>query len=265
MRMNLTRHLSLRTIGACLLVFPLLVVQGIFLGCAGSNPESDIQTDGLQGLASTATFAGVIPCTDCEGIRMTVRLLEDRTFLLRRVYFGTMDGREQTRYDLGTWSISEDGRKITLDDGSDAPLAFAVEEGRSLQMLDRNGRRIPAHLNYKLIRSAASPPAGESFPMRGMFAYLADVARFTDCGSGQQFPVLMEGDFDSVVQSYLQTQQAPGEPLMVTFDGHLDVRTGENDNQKTAAVIIDVFDGIWPDDRCEEKRGSALPGSVVPP
>lgn len=57
-----------------------------------------------------------------------------------------------------------------------------------------------AHLLLVPVKAAASPapspdPASTAAEFEGMFSYMADAARFSDCRTGRAFPVSMEGAY----------------------------------------------------------------------
>ncbi len=61
---------------------------------------------------------------------------------------------------------------------------------------------------------------------RGMYSYMADVALFTECGTGLTYAVAFERDAAALERAYLQFQTGPGEPLLVTLRGYVEQRPG---------------------------------------
>src|SRR5262245_43613343 len=59
---------------------------------------------------------------------------------------------------------------------------------------------------------------------RGDFLYFADAAVFTDCATGQRWPVAMAGDFVALQQAYMRWQSAPMTAMLANFEGRLEVR-----------------------------------------
>lgn len=140
-----------------------------------------------------ATFFGELPCASCPGIQMTVTLRPDGIFLAREVYQEAEDGRNETFHSLGRWSLSDDGRALTLRGGTEAPRRFAVEGPSGLRILDTLGRPIDSELDYSLSR-VDPDPIGDTMRLRGLYTYMADAARFGECPDRPQPPgCLREG------------------------------------------------------------------------
>lgn len=124
-----------------------------------------------------ATFAGVLPCADCRGIRYQLDLLPNWRFA--ESIQSLRDGDAQSvSIALGMWWISPDGRKLTLDMGSDPAgddhrSAWQVKDARTLRMLDEQGDSIVSELNYELTRTDSLPPVW-SRPLPEFLAPLAN-------------------------------------------------------------------------------------------
>lgn len=98
-----------------------------------------------------ATFAGTLPCADCEGIRHSLMVSPDRAFTLQLEYLGR-PGDPGYVY-RGQWVLDEETRVLTLSSDRQRPLAFAIKDPNRLRMLDAAGREIVSELNYDLTRS----------------------------------------------------------------------------------------------------------------
>ena len=106
--------------------------------------------------ALPATFAGVLPCADCRGVHYQIDLLPNSKFAMSIAYW--RGGGSQGEVATGIWWISPDGRKLTLDAGSDPAgedhrWAWLVKDGRTLRMLDEQGDSLASELNYELTRN----------------------------------------------------------------------------------------------------------------
>src|SRR5262249_49386081 len=64
-----------------------------------------------------ATYAGLLACADCAGIRYQIDLLPRAAFVQRMTYL--RNGRDESYYELGAWSLSSDGATLVLDAGRD--------------------------------------------------------------------------------------------------------------------------------------------------
>ncbi|WP_461532526.1 copper resistance protein NlpE [Sinomicrobium sp.] len=82
-------------------------------------------------------YEGVIPCADCEGIKLTVDIKDDNSFKTVYYYLGKS---EQNKYtEEGSWKISES--TITFSTKDNNVHQFFVGEG-FIQMLDQEGNKI---------------------------------------------------------------------------------------------------------------------------
>jgi len=84
---------------------------------------------------------------------------------------------------------------------------------------------------------------------RGDFVYFADSAHFTDCASGKRWPVAMTGDYLALERAYLHWQSAPTAPLLVNFDGRLEVRE-PMEGPAREHMIVDRFASVEPGNTC---------------
>ncbi|QDH77641.1 copper resistance protein NlpE [Echinicola soli] len=118
----------------------------------------------LQQKGSTwFTYEGTVPCEDCSGIKMTLRLenraeKDTREYKLTQVYLDTPDGN-RTFESSGVYEVSygmegnPGAMVITLLDGQENPVKHFLQEKDSDKfiMLDINKKKIKSDLNYSLI------------------------------------------------------------------------------------------------------------------
>ena len=79
---------------------------------------------------------------------------------------------------------------------------------------------------------------------------MADAATFTECQSGQRWPVAMEGSYKAVEAAYTQTKRQPAEELLVTLEGQVAVRPNADGGRPTPTLVIESYSGIWPGETC---------------
>lgn len=91
----------------------------------------------------------------------------------------------------------------------------------------------------------------------GMFVYMADAARLTDCRTGASYPVAMEGDYLRLEKAYTAARGEPGEPLLVTFAGSIEQRPRMEGEGTDATAVVQRFINVWPDENCERNRADA--------
>ncbi|MDM0104281.1 META domain-containing protein [Variovorax sp. J22R24] len=85
---------------------------------------------------------------------------------------------------------------------------------------------------------------------RGEFVYFADSAAFTDCASGKRWPVAMTGDYLALERAYLHWHSAPTAPLLVNFDGRLEIRE-PMEGPAREHMIVERFASVEPGNTCE--------------
>jgi len=185
------------------------------------------------GLSLPATFAGVLPCADCVGVANTLTLRADGLYRLRRTYIGKPG---DPTAEIGRWTVDASGQQITLGRGG-TMQRFTVVGEEALRQLDRLGQPIQSAANLELRRTAQLDAIAELLRWRGEFVYLADAATFTDCASGLRWPVALTGDYLAAERRHVQTRSEPGAPLVLTFDGHLEVRAGIDGTVREHMVV----------------------------
>ena len=116
-----------------------------------------------------ATYTGLLPCANCAGIRYQINLLPGGHYVQRVTYL--REDHDESRYELGTWSLASDGRSLTLNGDPKANALWAVKDRQALRKLDREGRPIESSLPYELVSSAAVEPMEPRLKMTGLFRY----------------------------------------------------------------------------------------------
>lgn len=236
---------SKRVVGICVLALA---------GCVAAPQSQAPATASFAAPATPASYTGDLPCADCTGIRTTLNLREDGTFLLRQTYVDGPAAGNPDRYDLGRWDFRPETGVLTLSGGSDTPRRFAVRDPATLRQLDTQGRPIESRLNHELRRTAEPYPFNDTMPLRGLYRYMADAASLEECLTGKRFPVVAVGDNLNLERAYLAAQSAPGAPVLITLAGHFEVREGMEAGRSTEHVIVDRFERAWPGASCSDRR-----------
>ncbi|BAQ60760.1 lipoprotein [Geminocystis sp. NIES-3708] len=94
-------------------------------------------------------YQGIIPCASCEGIKTTLTLNQDLSYVLSTQYLGKSEEVFEVK---GTFQWNKAGNTITLDGIKDAPNQFLVGENTLIQ-LDMTGNRITGNLADKYMLS----------------------------------------------------------------------------------------------------------------
>jgi uncharacterized lipoprotein YbaY/heat shock protein HslJ len=208
---------------------------------------------GAHGLRLPATFTGDLPCADCEGVRHRLNLWPDQVFMLGRSWLGT-DRRHDA---MGRWSVDPERRALVLWGVGEQPLEFEILDDQRLLLLTRPGKAIASDLVYELTSRGTLEPLDGHLFMGGMFVYLADAARFTECLTDRSFPVAMEGDYLRLEKAYLAARKEPGQPLMVSFEGGIEERSRMEGGGTEATAVARRFVNVWPGETCERNHAEA--------
>lgn len=210
-------------------------------------------------IALPATFAGVLPCANCSGIAHTLTLRADGSYRLRRTYLGKPDGPFA---ETGRWTLDAQGQRLALSDGQDTQF-FALQGPDILRTLDRSGQPFTSSANLALRRTAQIDPVNDPLRLRGEFRYMADAALFTDCGSGQRWPVAMVGDYLALERQYTQRRSASDAagaplPLLVHLQGRI-MEMPAMEGPAREHLVVDEFGSAQAGASC----GAASPATAT--
>ncbi len=194
-----------------------------------------------------ATFTGMLPCADCEGIEYHVDFFKDGAFFLRNVYLGKPEG---TSDDVGRYALSTDGVTLVLQGGREAPLYFSIEDANTLRKLDIDARPIESGLNYDLTRVDGFSPIEPALSLSGMFSYMADAAGFTECLTGKRMPVAMEGGYLELERAYLAADVEPPALVMASVEARIAQRMPMEGSGMVPTLVVDRFLHLAPGEEC---------------
>ena len=202
---------------------------------------------GAHGLRLPASFAGDLPCSTCEKLRYRLNLWPDQVFHLRRNW----KGNGVTRDSIGRWSVDPDQRILTLR-GAEETLQLKIEGPDRLRMAGEKGA------DYVLTAEEEFRPFEPHLPLRGMLTYVADEARFTECLTGRDYPLVRaEGDYEALEHAYLAAGAEAGGAIMASFDGGIVQAPEEAGSGTVPMVLVERFVGVWPGEVCERSTGEA--------
>ncbi len=193
-----------------LLIISLIAAIGLFtvLGCkspqkqqAGNDdPAAAIIPDHHTSRTSLdwqGTYSGMLPCADCEGIRTTLILLDDHTYVLKSFYIG-MSGQEDIQRGKFTWNDA--GSAISLSENGEDAVQLLVGENR-LFVLDREGNRITGDMAELYILSRVSEEISHLLETDWVLAELAGLTAVKPGLSGEA-PTLMFDQLQSRVSGF---------------------------------------------------------------
>ncbi|MFL2547024.1 MAG: META domain-containing protein [Candidatus Rariloculaceae bacterium] len=121
-------------------------------------------------------------------------------------------------------------------------------------MIDRNGNDIVSSLNYDLSPTNEFIATELQLEMIGMYQYMADAARFTECLSGRSFPVAFEAEGIELERAYLELRRQPGDSLLASFRGRVAMRPRMEGDGQELNVVVEDFGGVWPAETCGARQ-----------
>jgi copper homeostasis protein (lipoprotein) len=194
-------------------------------------------------MRTPASFDGVLPCTDCPGIRTTVTLREDGLFLLRRTW---LRPTPSTAHSLGRWSQSGNRITLTAGDLANSSWSFSVQESGDLRRLEPNGAESPS----TLARMTSVDPIQATMRLRGRYSYFADAAWFEECATGNRFPVGPSAANARLESEYGRVRKEPGEPVVASVYAHLATVPKVEGEGTREVVVVDALAGFLPGGSC---------------
>jgi copper homeostasis protein (lipoprotein) len=146
--------------------------------------------------------------------------------------------------------INWEGRTLVLVGGQKEQPKFAIMDANTLRQLDLEGHEIASSLNYELRKTQDQPPLEPRLLMRGMYKYLADAGRFTECLTRQNWPVAQEQDNAALESAYAKARRQPGEELLVSMEGRVALRPKMEGDGQQPTLVVERFVGVWPGESC---------------
>ncbi|MGJ8591262.1 MAG: copper resistance protein NlpE N-terminal domain-containing protein [Aquaticitalea sp.] len=135
-------------------IYIIFLAMSLFLNCKDEQKnEEDIMTPDMETMGDNSmtsldwdgTYEGFLPCADCEGIKTTMTISTDNTYMSREIYQGKSDSIFEKK---GTFKWDDKGQKITFSDKN--RHSYFVGENMLIH-LDKDGDRISGDLANKYI------------------------------------------------------------------------------------------------------------------
>ena len=203
----------------------------------------------LGGGELPATYVGVLPCADCEGIKHKLNVRPDQVFHLRLQYLGKGAGKGDIFDELGVWELSQNGDTLTLHRTIGIPFRFLVRGPDVLSKLDLDDKEIDTELNYELERSDRFQPFEPSRFLRGLYSNVDDVGVFRECTTQLPLVVVEEGQYKKMEEAYFKQEPEPGQEILCTVTGRLAKRPSD-DGQEREVLVVEDFSYFWPGETC---------------
>lgn len=223
----------------------------------GQSPERTAEWEAPTPIEPPATYSGVLGCRDCPESRLTISLRPDGIFFLRRTAPAAGSRAEEIRRDLGRWRTADGGRVLVLWGGGEAPWQFAVQDARTLRLLDDRRAGSDPQATYTVTRSLGTDPFPDPFRLRGMYASMADAGLITECLTGRRFPVAPEADNAALERAYSAARPSPGAPLLVSVDGRFARRPRPDGRGTHEAVVVERVLDVRPGEQCAFTHATA--------
>ena len=187
----------------------------------------------LAGLSAAATWTGTAEGTAAS----TVTLLPDGTYRMRTV---SPDASVPV-VSHGRFEVARVEALLTLWGGRSGPQRFAIRDTNTWRALGGPGSERTVGPMMEWRRSAAVDPIPDAASLTGAFVYFADAAIFTECASGKQYPVAMEGAYAELEQQYGASPAAGGSPAVVRVRARIgDAPAAEGEGRMTALIVEQV-------------------------
>jgi uncharacterized lipoprotein YbaY/heat shock protein HslJ len=223
-----------------------VTVWMIKVGNTTEDAQAGVPAIGAHGLRLPATFQGDLPCRDCEAVRYQLNLWPDQVFHMRRTWVG----KNRQRDVIGRWWVDPD-RHVLVVRGADHKSQYQIVGPDRLRLLPPNDAPPGSDLDYSLTAGEKFVPFDAHLPLRGMLEYVGDEARFTECLTGRDYPLIKAGDYAALEHAYLAAGAEAGGPIMASFDGGIIRRPEGSGEDSGPGVMVDRFVGVWPGESCE--------------
>lgn len=194
-----------------------------------------------------ASFSGILPCADCEGIEYRLNLMPNKVYYLSTTYLGKKEG-ENRFDDIGTYSTKN--KIFTLKGGREAPIFFEMQSRNVLRKLDMSGKPIVSKLNYDLKRDTRYQPLSPRLFMNGMYSYMADAGIFKNCITKQTYSVASAGENLELEHAYMDTQRTTNAPKMALIEGEIQQRPNMEGSLHT--LIVHKFLRLDTEGKCKD-------------
>jgi copper homeostasis protein (lipoprotein) len=242
---------SLKCIALVALAF--LIHQGCVSGCCNrpvvaSDPGYDLTRHVT--LSLPATYTGVLPCADCDGLRYTLNLWSDQVVFRRMTHLGQGADDVASDDDVGRWSFSADGSMLSISTKDATPDVFAIEGRELLRKLDSEGNPVASDSAYTLARQERVIWFEPHVRMHGMYSSSDGHGTFTECLSRLGLTVAREGDYAGLEQSYSFARNETGEAILVSLDGRITSRARPDGQGKEQVLVVDKFLSLWAGETC---------------
>ena len=204
-------------------------------------------------LIESSTYFAEIPNSSRGKTEITLNFLDGMHFMSKEVY---LEKNNQTIISMGIVELDTTTENVILLKGARGLAKRVRVKDKTISamiLLDVNGKEIKPELKKK----KEFEPITDSFPMKGMFSYMADAPLFVECYSQMKFPVAMEKDYLQLERKYLSNVEEAGKPLLVTLKGSLISRPKMEGKGNELTLVVEKFEKVWPKRDCKSTLSTA--------
>ena len=221
----------------------------LLVGCQKSAVDAEIEPATLNDfMRLPAAFIGQIPCEDCESVDIILNIRSDSLYQLRKTY-QSAEGPIKVDSQLGRWRFTPEDNLLILGKERGRLKTYTVLSNDLLRFVEWEGTDTAGQIQYDLVRLAEIDPFDDIVKMRGMFSFSNGQADFVECSSGVNFQVDQDGEYQTTIQSYLNTPHDRDVPLLLSMMGSLKKDKGANPPRET--LFIDQFRRFYPNRDCD--------------
>ena len=176
---------------------------------------------GAHRLCLPASFTGVLPCADCEGVQHHLDLWPDQVYQLRRDWLGRAEG-PMRRDEIGRWYADPARGAIVLYGASEMPLFWQIKAPDRLRQMDREGNPVDSELPYDLTSNGVLRPTDlDALFLSGEVLVGADGPALRECLTGRVYPVGEDAAYPELAAAVEAKRPGAGSPLLVSLEARI--------------------------------------------
>lgn len=231
----------------------LFITTALIAGCGlkASKEQAlhaSVEEESPIPLELPATFTGTIGCEGCQKVDISLNLRPDHLYQLRKTYH-LDNGEQRVEAQMRNWRFDRQENLVILGKQKGALKTYRIVDQQTLRFQDIEGEGKDELISYDLGRLDSPDPFHDVVKMRGMYSSTGNTHTFSECSSGNSFPVDPSGKFYELDRTYRNTPHEKNSPQLVSIKGKL-ITTGIR-NQRRDIIIVEGFKRIYPDQNCE--------------
>ncbi|MCP3891032.1 MAG: META domain-containing protein [Desulfobulbaceae bacterium] len=241
-------------------LFLLSLISFVLSSCATKHtnqaPQDDVVISANAPFTSAVTFTGSIPCETCERVDITLNILPDSMYQLRKTYRSS-EGPAKIESQIGKWVYLDKDNLLILGKQKGLLKTYVVTSDNKLQFVEWEGTGNESQIQYELIQSPELDPFEDTVKITGKFSIKSGNGNIVECATEKNMTVRKEQEYATLQQNFLNTPHEPGRPLLVSVMGKIIV-----DEPDQTEFVVEEFRTIYSNRSCEgNKIKSSLTGT----